>query len=139
MNSYDFRNMSIEDLKGLLLGLLKEHQVTSALVTYCGSGDSGQIDSIGIEGGDTEGVVFPVEQLRSMYQDDQWVEVRETVNITVEGLIEDLAYRILEGSVRGWELNDGSVGQIKIDVETGKITLNHEWFEIHTVGYDEVM
>lgn len=139
MNSYDFGSMSIEELKGLLLGLLKEHQVTIALVTYCGSGDSGQIDGVEIEGGDTEGVSFPVERLRSMYQDDRWVEVRETVNITVKDLIEDLAYRILERSVSGWELDYGSAGRIEIDVATGKITLNHDWYELRTFSQDEEM
>lgn len=139
MKSYDFRNMSVEELKALVLKMLKEHQATSALVIYCGAGDSGQIDQVEIEGGNTEGVSLPVERSRSMYQDDLWVEVMETVNITVEELIEDLAYRILEESVGGWEINDGSAGQIKIDVETGKITLNHEWYEMHTVGYNEEM
>lgn len=139
MKSYDFRNMSVEELKALVLKMLKEHQVTSALVTYCGAGDQGQIERVEIEGGKINGVVFPVERSRSMYQDDRWVEVMETVNITVEELIEDLAYRILEESVGGWEVDYGSAGQIKIDVETGKITLNHEWYEMHTVGYNEEM
>ena len=139
MNSYNLRNMSVEELKALVLKMLKEHEVTSALVTYCGAGDSGQIDRVEIEGGKINGVVFPVERSCSMYRDDQWVEVMETVNITGEALIEDLAYRILEESVGGWEINDGSAGQIKIDVATGKITLNHEWYEMHTVGYNEEM
>lgn len=140
MSSYDVRNMSLEELKALVLKTLKEHQATSALVVYCGAGDSGQIDHVEIEGGNTEGVTLPVERPRSMYwEDTQWVETTETVYITVEYLLGDLAYKILEESVGGWELNDGSAGQIKIDVATGKITLNHEWFEMHTVGYDKEM
>ncbi len=140
MSSYDVRNMSLEELKALVLKTLKEHQATSALVVYCGAGDSGQIDHVEIEGGNTKGVTLPVERPRSMYwEDTQWVETTETVYITVEDLLGDLAYEILSKSVGGWEQEEGSAGQIKIDVATGKITLNHEWYELRTVSHNEEM
>jgi len=79
--------------------IFKEYSVTEIICTYNGGGDSGYIDS-DMELG------------------------RDTVP-TTSG-IEDYCYTVLE-DFSGWEINEGSQGNIRFNLKSKEYSVNHEW------------
>lgn len=73
------------------------------VITYSGSGDEGYVDDV------------------SGYIDD--VEVG--VGHDLERELEEVAYDILEKYYAGWEINEGSRGELTIDVAEQKTYLHH--------------
>ena len=73
---------------------------------YSGGGDSGDIDTITIDGEDSN--------IRWGTQDDD------------DKLIWDTLYDNLESAYGGWEIDDGSVGTIELNNNL-EIVISHEW------------
>jgi hypothetical protein len=73
---------------------------------YGGSGDSGDIDTVTIDGEDSN--------IRWNTQDDD------------EKLIWDTLYDKLESAYGGWEIDDGSAGTIELNNNL-EIVISHEW------------
>ena len=73
---------------------------------YSGGGDSGDIDTITIDGEDSN--------IRWNTQDDD------------EKLIWDTLYDKLESAYGGWEIDDGSAGTIELNNNL-EIVISHEW------------
>jgi hypothetical protein len=90
-----------------LLPVLKEAGALKLTIPYDGSGDSGEVDS-------------PV--VTQTFLDDERT-------ITVPGLdneaIIEAAYQVLERAQGGWEINEGSWGQIVLYVSSGKLMIEH--------------
>jgi hypothetical protein len=88
---------------------LSELGVTLVDITYDGYGDSGAIESVRAFAGDKE----------TKLPDD------------VDEALQDVACELLPG---GWEINDGSFGELVLDVAGRKITRQHNW---RSTEYDE--
>lgn len=88
---------------------LTEMGVTLVDITYDGCGDDGTIEAIAAHAGDNA-VPLP----------DDLVEA-----------LTDAAYGLLPG---GWELNEGSFGQLVLNVATRTINRQHNW---RSTDYDE--
>ena len=73
--------------------------VSEIICTYNGGGDSGYIDNDMSVDGEREEISAPIE---------------------------DRCYRALE-NFGGWEINEGSQGNIVFNLEDKTITVNHEW------------
>jgi len=90
----------------------KEYSVTEIVCTYNGGGDSGYIENDMELGGDT---------------------------VPTPSGIEDYCYTILK-DFGGWEINEGSQGNIRFNLKSKEYSINHEWnteeprsFEILTI------
>jgi hypothetical protein len=90
----------------------KEYSVTEIVCTYNGGGDSGYIENDMELGGDT---------------------------VPTPSGIEDYCYTILK-DFGGWEINEGSQGNIIFNLKSKEYSVNHEWnteeprsFEILTI------
>lgn len=83
---------------------------------YSGSGDSGDIDSITIDGEHSN--------IQFGSQDDD------------EKLIWDTLYDKLENAYGGWEIDDGSAGTIELNNNL-EIVISHEWNMREMVDCDE--
>ena len=83
---------------------------------YSGGGDSGDIDSITIDGMDSN------IQWNSQDDDDK--------------LIWDTLYDNLENAYGGWEIDDGSAGTIELNNNL-EIVISHEWNMREMVDCDE--
>ena len=90
-----------------LLKQLKQQGVCEITIYYSGSGDSGCIDRIELD-------VTPLQ-----------LSPEETL------IIEELAFESLPA---GWEINDGSEGNITLDLDEEYLDLNHYWL---SPTYDE--
>jgi hypothetical protein len=82
-------------------------------VTFDGEGDSGQIESIGAWSGETA-VDFPATEIpyAAITWDDPEVEMRQ---LSLEDVVEQLAYDFLSDTHGGWENNDGAYGEFCFD------------------------
>ena len=87
--------------------------ITHVTVTFDGAGDSGQIESIGAWSGETA-VDFPATEIdyAALTSDDPEVEMRQ---LSLEDVVEQLAYDFLSDTHGGWENNDGAWGEFCFD------------------------
>jgi hypothetical protein len=87
--------------------------ITHVTVTFDGAGDSGQIESIGAWSGD-KAVDFPATKIEyaALTWDDPEVEMR---SLSLEDVVEQLAYDFLSDTHCGWENNDGAYGEFCFD------------------------
>jgi hypothetical protein len=90
--------------------LLKSFGVASVYADYDGSGDQGQIDTP-----DFLGDLIPGTE--------QVVVIKVEDNMAQRTL--DLFYALLEDIHGGWEIDEGSFGQIEWNLKTDKIHLTH--------------
>jgi hypothetical protein len=95
--------------------------ITHVTVTFDGAGDSGQIESIGAWSGETA-VDFPASEIpyAALTWDDPEVEMRQ---LSLEHVVEHLAYDFLSDTHCGWENNDGACGEFCFDASARCIHL----------------
>jgi hypothetical protein len=99
VRNYDDAGSSGEIPEEVFDKIFKEYSVTKIVCTYNGGGDSGYIESDMELGGDT--VPTPSE-------------------------IEDYCYTVLE-DFGGWEINEGSQGNITFNLKSKEYSINHQW------------
>jgi hypothetical protein len=99
--------------KDLLFDGLMAAGITHVTVTFDGAGDSGQIESIGAWSGETA-VDFPATEIEyaALTWDDPEGEMR---SLSLEDVVEQLAYDFLSDTHGGWENNDGAYGEFCFD------------------------
>jgi hypothetical protein len=87
--------------------------ITNVTVTFDGAGDSGQIESISAWSGETA-VEFSVTEIAyaALTWDDPEVEMR---SLSLEDVVEQLAYDFLSDTHGGWDNNDGAWGEFCFD------------------------
>ena len=95
--------------------------ITHVTVTFDGAGDSGQIESIGAWSGETA-VDFPLSEIpyAALTWDAPEVEMR---SLSLEDVVEQLAYDFLSDTHGGWENNDGAYGEFCFDASARCIHL----------------
>ena len=95
--------------------------ITHVTVTFDGSGDSGQIESIEAWSGKTA-VEFPATEIdyAALTWDDPEVEIRQ---LSLEDVVEQLTYDFLSDTHGGWENNDGAWGAFCFDASARCIHL----------------
>lgn len=92
-------------LRTEILPGLRTHRVANIEAAYSGYGDSGAIDGI-------------------QYRDKAGVRVdRTTLPAPMVEQLENVLYEFLPA---GFEINDGGQGTLTLDVQTGKITIQHQ-------------
>ena len=111
--------------KASLLAALAAAGVTSVVVTFDGSGDSGQIENLEVKAGDAfvDLPDTPVEIARTEF-------FCENVDRRTEPLreaLESVCYMILEAKHGGWENNEGAYGEFMFDVAADSITLDFNY------------
>lgn len=121
----------VEQLKEIC-PLLAAIGVTSVIAEYEGSGDSGDFNNICFRfydqftAHDGEAVESSTNGRRMYFDDFKRVHATATDKpiISAEKLDEfsDTLWQLLPG---GWEINEGSYGQIEIDVANGKVKHEH--------------
>ncbi|MCV2894886.1 DUF6878 family protein [Lentibacter sp. XHP0401] len=87
--------------------------ITHVTVVFDGYGDSGQIESISAWVGETA-VDFPRTQIAyaALTWDAPEVEMRQ---LSLEDVVEQMAYDFLSDTHGGWENNDGAYGEFCFD------------------------
>ena len=95
--------------------------ITDVTVTFDGEGDSGQIESIGAWAGDKAVDFLAVEiPYAALTWDNPEVELRQ---LSLEDVVEQLAYDFLADTHGGWENNGGAYGEFCFDASARSIHL----------------
>ena len=122
--------------KTTLFDVLVAAGITSVLVHFDGSGDSGQIEGIDATAGDQ-----PAEIPNCNIEIAQvgWGDPNiERTTLSVRDAIESLAYDFLEQTHGGWENNEGAYGEFTFDVVQRTITLDYNE-RVETSEYSQHM
>jgi hypothetical protein len=109
--------------KAALFDVLAEAGITQVTVSFDGSGDSGQIESVEAFAGDNA-TELPAGDVELVRPGDSGGSSQRTTH-TVPDAIETLAYDLLEDEHDGWENNDGAFGEFTFDVKERSITLGY--------------
>jgi hypothetical protein len=117
--------------KVTLFQTLSEAGVRTVVVSFDGSGDSGQIESIVARNADGGEVPLPLGDLPIRSVDFEMCAITERAT-TAGDLIERMAYEFLEHTHGGWEDNEGAYGDFTFDVAEGSITLEYSERYIET-------
>ena len=109
--------------KAAILAALAAAAITSVVVTFDGSGDSGQIESVEARTRDAQAELPTTDvTIGSPLWDGSGVETR---TLPLREAIEQLAYDLLEDTHDGWEINEGAFGEFTFDVAEGSIRLDY--------------
>lgn len=98
--------------------------IAYVIVTFDGAGDSGQIEEIDGRNAEDDSVPLPPATItfRSIDWNSSEIIPRQ---ITLEKVIEHMAYDFLSDSHGGWENNDGAYGEFCFDARAGTIHLDY--------------
>ena len=135
------RKALIEYNKNLLFPILKTNKIKTVVVEFDGSGDSGQIESVGLSrysydkmgDEDEKDVDKLLEEFfvgAKIANGDQYngeggelcVEEQDT---TVEEVISSICYDLMEIEHPGWEDGEGAYGEFIFDLEKDTISYVH--------------
>jgi hypothetical protein len=117
--------------KDALFPVLAAAGITSVLVRFDGSGDSGQIEEIDAVAGETP-VSLPTGQVT--IQRAYWGATEpESLEKSIDDAVETLAYAFLEETHGGWENNEGAYCEFTFNVAARSITLdyNERYEDVH--------
>ena len=96
--------------------------IALVLVSFDGSGDSGQIESIEARNDTDQSVTLPAAQIT--FAGIDWQSGAPTERrLTLEGSVEELVYDFLSDTHSGWQDNDGAWGEFCIDARARTIHL----------------
>jgi hypothetical protein len=122
--------------KAALFDALAAAGITSVLVHFDGSGDSGQIEDIDATAGDQPAEIPNGDiEIAQVHWGNPEIE-RST--LSVREAVETLAYDFLEQTHGGWENNEGAYGEFTFDVESRTITLEYNE-RVETSEYSQHM
>jgi hypothetical protein len=129
----------VRDNRDIIFDIMEQEGVESFEVSFDGSGDSGQIEDISLDGKILERNMEGCK----VSNGTRWDPVTNTstpnweYDVTLKSLIESVCYDVLEASFGGWELNDGSYGSFTFDVKKRKVslTMNERVMEVNTNEY----
>jgi len=110
--------------KARLLAALAAGGISTVIIRFDGSGDSGQIEEVEALDADNVEVQIPAVLVEIMEQ--PWdAEVAVAVTMLLDAAIEAHVYHLLGATHPGWENSDGAYGEFTFDVATGVIRLEH--------------
>jgi hypothetical protein len=108
--------------KEALFDGLRHVGIAHVLVSFDGSGDSGQIESIEARNDADNSVTLPAAQIT--FAGIDWQSGAPTERrLTFEAAIEELVYDLLSNTHSGWQDNDGAYGEFCIDARARSIHL----------------
>lgn len=117
--------------KPIIFKVMQEHGIPKILVTYCGGGDSGCVESVDVQrddGGSTpdlNAIRVTIISSSSKFVDGKWVGIDEEAPMALNDALEQFAYDWLENNHPGWENNDGGDGELLFDLAKEKVFITH--------------
>ncbi|MCY1128448.1 hypothetical protein OU426_16405 [Frigidibacter sp. RF13] len=108
--------------KEVLFDGLRLVGIAHVLVSFDGSGDSGQIENIEARNDTDQSITLPAAQIT--FAGIDWQSGAPTEHrLTLEAAIEELVYDLLSDTHSGWQDNDGAWGEFCIDARARTIHL----------------
>jgi hypothetical protein len=130
------------DNKKLIMDALKAMGAKSVVVSYSGSGDSGQIDDCVIDDDHKKDVeIEAFEEVGKFDDKNGWSRSIELKKRKLTEVIKDYCDNIIDQEHGGYYNNDGGDGIFELDVEAGTMTLTHNdhYTSSHTTTHNFAM
>lgn len=113
-----------------ILSALQELRATHVVVSYSGSGDSGQVDHVEVfrdkeKIQSKQPVTALVSSSKWSEEDSRWIDFSELKSTSLEEALTEFVYDWLTLEHGGWENNDGASGECTINVTEGQFVLGH--------------
>jgi hypothetical protein len=126
----------------LLIQKLKEFGIKEVVVTFDGSGDSGQIEEVSYGFAvDKPDAFVEWVQISSSWENGNWVEKTQVKKIDIDSALENFCYEALEDAGIDWYNNAGGYGELRINLDPIEINLevSTRYTETFTssLGFDE--
>lgn len=135
----------ISDFRTALFDWMGQAGVAHIAASFDGCGDSGQVDEINCSDAsrqptlnvpDLQTVMVSVRYKQQRYDTEQRKFMDfDMETISVSALIEELVYHFLELEWDGWEINEGSYGDVRFELATTKIVIDISQRYIATEDY----
>ena len=125
--------------KQVLVEFMRNSGIDEIVIDFDGSGDSGQVERVVCypeNKNDLLKTSLPLIRCHHRFSEGKWSLVEETLEEPAKSLAEDIGYSVLENHLRGWEINEGSYGQIRLNTN-GSGSINFHEREIET-NYSEI-
>ncbi len=124
---------------------LKDQNVTSVEITFDGSGDDGEVESITLE--QSDGTLSAAADFKSdniMFVDRVWNAkhnqyIPQVQKMTLKEGLDQLAYDALAYTHRGWEINDGAYGTLDLSVDNKTLHLNYNERFTETINSEHII
>jgi len=139
------RATSAELNKAALAEVIKPFGLTRIEAEFSGGGDSGQIDEVRYFAGekqldDVGTLKNKVVQQAQINDTSTWCDAKKdwvttTKSPTIEELVEQICYDLLEANHGGWEINEGSFGEFVFNFGKGNeidLTFNQRVESVET-------
>ncbi len=107
--------------KTVLFDALAAAGITTVIVTFDGSGDSGQIDNIEVQGHVAD---LPPTEVELAFASWGSSDIRREA-LSLYDAIEALVYELLRQTHEGWENNEGAYGEFTFDVVKRSVVLDY--------------
>lgn len=122
---------------------LKRLGAASVVVSYSGSGDSGQIDEVSVyrdkEQIKSEKNVSILVASSKWTEADGWLERVSAKRMAISAALEQFVYDWIESEHAGWENNDGASGECTITVASNEFILNHITYYTESESTEHVL
>jgi hypothetical protein len=122
-----------EDAPRLMLAAIcacaRLHGIATITISYDGYGDEGGIDGMTLTGpaqaDGQPGVGRPMPDMPCPTWTVPYRGDAIAIDTTFESALDDLGYELIAQNHAGWENGEGAFGEVIIDVEAGRATLEH--------------
>ena len=109
--------------KPILIGALEKVAVARVCIYYDGYGDQGAVGDIVATTSDNEDADISEDLDYPTY--DNWSSVTRKTRGSLHAALTDFAEIVISHHYRGWENNEGAIGEINIDVQAGSFRIVH--------------
>ena len=112
-----------------VLSVCKASDYARIVVTFDGCGDSGQIEDMDFQFNDSMPPKHPATlsigvfdvQEGFAHHEGRWEPIIKQKELTLADALETVTYDILNATIPGWEINEGTSGTITYDIDAGAI------------------
>jgi hypothetical protein len=125
----------IADNKSVLVAALAAGGIRYVEIAYDGSGDSGAIEETVFCGADNAPLTCPATTVEVARLRCDGVDIERAV-VPLREALDDFVYAALASEHSGWEINEGSYGQLRIDLDEDRIALCHSSRDVHYTEID---
>jgi hypothetical protein len=130
---------NVDGNKEIIFDLMEKEGLTQLFIYFDGGGDDGQVNEIeGVGGEDIVVFLGQVVEGAKIKQGSDWRNGADTIvwqsDPTVQDMVYDVCYRVLQEKFCGWENDNGSCGKFVFDATKRKVELD---MKQRYIEYDE--
>jgi hypothetical protein len=121
--------------KSVIAAALTAAGIRYVEISYDGCGDGGAIEDAVFCSADNAPLTCPATTV-DVLQMGRDVDRPERATMSLREALDDFVYAALASEHSGWEINEGSYGQLRIDLDEDRFALCHSSRDVHYTEID---